>query len=228
MIEYYYIMPRRNVVFTSGEIYHVFNRTVGKERVFSTLSHLHRISEIVNYYRFSQRLRYSQYRLLKQEARHEYISAILKTPQIVEIYTFSFMPNHFHFLLKQTREFGIKSFISNIQNSFAKYFNIRYDRHGTLFQNSFRGAWIESDEQCLHVSRYIHLNHVTEFIVPFERLSSYPFSSFPNYVGADTPSWVNTKFILSMFPSREHYISFVADQVEYQRALAKLKHVLLE
>lgn len=68
------------------------------------------------------------------------------------------MPNHFHFLIEQTADKGIASHMQRFINSYAHYVNIKYKRVGPLFQGLFKGVLIESDEQFLHVSRYIHLN----------------------------------------------------------------------
>lgn len=221
-------MPRRNVVFATDQIYHIFNRSVGREMIFPSLLHLRRIFELVSYYRFPQTLRYSQFKLLNSTAKSTYLFSMNNKPSLVEIYTFAFMPNHYHFLLKQTHDNGIRQFIANIQNSYAKYFNLRHDRTGTLFQNSFQGKWIETDEQFMHVTRYIHLNPVTSFIISFDRLDSYPFTSFADYTSNRKTSWLNKKILHEMFGSQNKYQSFVADQVDYQRTLAGLKDVLID
>jgi putative transposase len=221
-------MQVRKTVFATKEIYHIFNRSIGREQIFITMSQLNHIIETVEFYRFPQTIRLSEYKKLNKEAKEVYLFQVQQRDPLVEIYAFSFMPNHYHFLLRQTAENGIKRFISLIQNSYAKYFNTRYERHGSLFQSPFQGKWIENDEQLLHVSRYIHLNHVTAYIITFEQLLTYPYCSLPLYLCNTTISWVNTELILDMFSSREAYRSFVEDQIDYQRTLAKIKDVTLE
>lgn len=218
----------RNVVFANDEIYHIYNRSVGRESIFTSLFQLKHILETIDYYRYPQILRLSEFKKLKLEAKQLYISNIEKRGPLVEIYVFSFMPNHYHILLKQTHEGGIRQFISVLQNSYAKYFNTKYDRHGSLFQSPFKGRWIESDEQFLHVSRYIHLNHVTSFIITFEKLLDYQYSSFPDYIGNKKRQWLNTDLIIGMIGSKEYYKKFVEDQVDYQRTLASIKNEIIE
>ena len=42
--------------------------------------------------------------------------------------------------------------------SYAKYFNIKYEEVGSLFQDRFRAKLIETDAYLLELSRYIHRN----------------------------------------------------------------------
>lgn len=221
-------MPQRDVVLATNEIYHIYNRSNGKESIFHTQNTLRKVLEIIHYYRFPQRIRLSQFDKLSKDAKESYLLRMKNATPLIEIYTFAFMPNHYHFLLKQLEEDGIVKFISTIQNSYAKYFNTRYDRSGNLFQNSFKGKWIDTDEVFMHVSRYQHLNPVTKFMLPFEKLAAYPWTSFQQYCTPNANSFVNTQFLLDMFPSREAYIHFVSDQVDYQRTLDKLRDYILE
>jgi putative transposase len=163
-------MQHRSTVFATDEIYHIYNRTVGREQIFTTKSLLLHIFETIEFYQYPQIIRLSEFKKLNREARELYLFRLKEKSPIVDIYAFSFMPNHYHLLLKQTAENGIRHFISLLQNSYAKYFNTRYDRHGSLFQSPFQGKWIENDEQFMHISRYIHLNHVTSYVIPFEEL----------------------------------------------------------
>jgi len=220
-------MYRRKTVLAEGEIYHIFNRSVGREQIFTTLPQLKHIFETVEFYRYPQTIRLSEYKKLNRETREVYHFQLQQKHPLIEIYAFSFMPNHYHLLLRQTAENGIKRFISLIQNSYAKYFNTRYERDGSLFQSPFQGKWIENDEQFLHVSRYIHLNHVTSYIVPLEQLQTYQYCSFAYYLDNQTCSWINTKPILDMFPSKEAYKAFVEDQADYQQTLARIKDVII-
>ena len=88
------------------------------------------------------------------------------------------MPNHFHLLLKQTIDNGISHFLSKFTNSYTKYFNTKYNRVGPVFQGVFKSVHIESDEQLMHLSRYIHLNPVVSAVVEKQNLLSYPLVIF--------------------------------------------------
>lgn len=59
--------------------------------------------------------------------------------------------------------------------SYAKYFNKKYNRVGTLFQDRFKAVLIENDEQYQYLIEYIHKNPVRAGIVETEDV--YPYSS---------------------------------------------------
>ncbi|MBI2621616.1 MAG: transposase [Candidatus Levybacteria bacterium] len=220
-------MPRRRFVLATNETYHIYNRSVAKESIFSSATCLNKIIEISDYYRYHQELRLSKFKKLPVDQKKSYLDSIKNREKLVDIYSFAFMPNHYHFLLKQLVDNGIVNFISNFQNSFAKYFNIKNDRNGALFLNPFKGKRIESEDQFVHVSRYIHLNPVTSYLVEFKDLPDYPWTSFRIYhYGLNL--FVNTKLILESFKSIKSYYNFVEDQVDYQRSLALIKDLVLE
>ena len=221
-------MPQRNVVLAANEVYHVFNRSIAKAPLFSTKWNLNKVLEIAEFYMYPQVLRLSKLRLLPPDAKKEYIAVYRKKKPLVEIYSFAFMPNHYHFLLKQFSDNGISRFISNVQNSFAKIYNLKNDRNGALFQNSFKAKRAETEEQFLHISRYIHLNPVTSYIIEFKNLETYPYTSFPYYAGENSNLTVNIEVILGLIGSKENYTQFVSDQVEYQRELALIKDLIIE
>lgn len=149
----------------------------------------------------------------------------------VEILAYCLMLNHFHFLLKQISDKGISIFMANLQNSYVKYFNIKNGRAGPLFQSMFKAVIIETDEQLLHVSRYIHLNPSTAYIVEPENLEDYMWSSLNSYLDKNFNNanyFVNPKIIMSFFEKSEDYKKFILDQASYQRELDKIKHLTLE
>src|SRR3990167_3633398 len=219
-------MPRRKFVLATNETYHIYNRSVARESIFSSAIYLRKIVEISDYYRYRQQLRLSQFNNLPIDQKKEYIKSRKNKTRLVEIYAFAFMPNHYHFLLRQLTDNGITNFISNLQNSFAKYFNIKNDRNGSLFQNSFKGKRIESEEQLVHVSRYIHLNPVTSYLIELDDLVDYPWTSFRLY-HYDLDLFVNKELLMESFKSKDDYYKFVADQVDYQRTLDKIKNLVL-
>lgn len=221
-------MPIRSPILAIDEVYHVFNRTVGNEEVFSSRRNLGRAIDVTDYYRFLQRIRYSKFRTLPKEQKESYLSSIKNQKPLVDIFCFSFMANHYHLLLKQLKEDGILKFISNFQNSFAKYFNLKNNRHGTLFQNSFKAKRVEAEEEFLHISRYIHLNPVTSLLIEFKDLAFYPWTSFPWYIEEEKNRFVNTTPILENFKIKKQYQNFHSDQVDYQRKLHLIKNLILE
>lgn len=223
-------MPYRNIVFANNEIYHTYNRSVAKVPIFQRTKDYSRFLDVVNFYRNEKPpLRYSFFNRLEKERKEEFLEALTKRDRLlVEIYAFCLMPNHFHFLLKQLRERGIADFMRNLQNSYAKYFNLKYKRSGSLFQALFKAVRIETTEQLLHVSRYIHLNLVSSFIIKLGELENYPWSSFGEYMGLQRFPFANTTFILENFRSPAQYKEFIYDQADYQRALERIKHLALE
>lgn len=223
-------MPQRSVVLANNEIYHIFNRSIAGENILAPnqKANLNKAFEIVNYYRYPQKLRLSRFKILPLEFKKQYLDMLKTAVPLVEIYVFAFMPNHFHFLLKQIQDRGIARFIANFQNSFAKVFNLKNDRNGALFQNAFKAKRIITEEQCTHVSRYIHLNPVTAYLIEFNQLSGFEWTSFPAYAKDEQIPFVNTEFLLKMFGSKEKYLRFVEDQVNYQRQLALIKNLMME
>ena len=118
--------------------------------------------------------------------------------------------------------------MNNFQHSYAKYFNTKNDRTGSLFQAMFKSVRIESEEQLLHVARYIHLNPVSSFIIEIDSLPNYPWSSLKDYFSDGKKSLIDTKSILGHFKSKEDYKKFVFDQADYQQKLEGIKHLVLE
>lgn len=219
--------PRKEILVTN-EIYHIFNKSIVNDDIFIQRRYLIRALELTDFYRFPQIVRYSKFKNLSSANKKGYLTKTNKQKPLVEICSFSFMPNHYHFLLKQASDNGIVKFISNFQNSFAKYFNQRSNREGSLFKRPFKSRRITSEEELVHMSRYIHLNPVTSFLLSFKQLKSSELTSFPYYLGIKNDNVVNTDIILSLIGSKKTYLNFVSNQVDYQRKLSKIKRLLLE
>jgi len=134
------------------------------------------------------------------------------------------MPDHYHFLLKIIKDNSFSKFIGDVENSFTRYFNIKFDRKGPLWQNSFKAVEIRSNEQLLHVSRYIHLNPTTSRLV--ERPEDWIFSSYKDFI--------TDKKLLNDFMKEisindiTDYKKFVENNIEYQRDLKRIKKFLFE
>lgn len=220
----------RKLVFANDEIYHVFNRGVEKRPTFTNKRELDRALLTLDYYRYDELpLKLSKF-LIANEILKEQILENLKKDyeKLVEIVCFCFMPNHFHLLLKQKMENGISIFVSNFTNSYTRYFNTKHERIGPLFEGIFKAVRVVSDEQLVHVTRYIHLNPVSSFLVEPEDLESYKWSSYPSFLGLSENNFIVKDIVLDFFSSTKDYKKFVLDQVDYARQLEQIKYVSLE
>src|SRR3989339_2169838 len=175
-------MPYRKVIFSEGQSYHVFNRSINKEVIFNNKREINRFFSLINFYRFKTNISFSEYCSLNKENRKVIEKLNITSQARVEIYSFCLMPNHYHFLIKQLQPKGISDFISNIQNGYAKYYNIKNNRYGSLFCGMFKAISISSEEQFFHVSRYIHLNPIMANLIRIEELDYYPLTSFSSYM----------------------------------------------
>lgn len=224
-------MPRRKTPIVTNEIYHVFNRSIASVPIFQNNSDYLRMISLFNYYRFSKPpLRFSHYRHLPLKARKEYIRKLYKNGSLlIDIYSFCLMPNHLHLLLKQRSKDGISQFVGKVQNAYARYFNTKHDRSGSLFNSMFKVVRTENDEQFIHVMRYIHLNPLTSYIIKEAKdLENYKWNSFGIYIGNFSYPFVNTEFALQLFKSKEKLIEFTYNQIDYQRKLHQIKHLTLD
>ena len=213
-------MPYRKTPLVNNEIYHVFNRGVAKLPIFKDQRDQRRLLKTLYFYQFQgPKPQFSQ---LKRFKNLEFD----KNPKIVEIICYCFMPNHFHFLIRQLQDNGISEFINKISNSYTKYFNTRHNRIGPLLQGQFKAVRITSDEQLIHVSRYIHLNPTTSYLV--KDLKEYTWSSYLDYIGLRNDKLCVKEIILANFKTPEKYEQFVLDQMDYAKSLKQIERLILE
>jgi putative transposase len=224
-------MPGRLVSLVNDEIYHVFNRgiahlptflnTTDYERAFHTLIYYQNINPPIKYSTFIEQPAEDRTYVLNKLAKEKNISA--------EIICYCFMPNHFHLLLKQKQKNGISKFVGKFENSYTRYFNTKSERNGPIFQGRFKAVRIETDEQLLHVSRYIHLNPFTSSIVQkIEDLQKYIYSSYPEYLNIIHTNFFEKEPIVSHFNDINAYQIFIHNQANYQRELKRIRHLILE
>ena len=211
-------MPSRSVPFVNEEYYHIFNRGVAKMPIFNNaFDYKHFINTFLYYQVEGPKPRFSFFR--KKPI------ALKNNVKIVDIICYCLMPNHFHFLLRQKKEDGITEFVGKISNSYTRYFNVKNKRIGPLLQGEFKSVYVESNEQVLHLSRYIHLNPLIGYVA--KELNEYRWSSYPEYLGL-TDEICSKDEVLGQFKSVKDYEKFVLDQVDYARVLDFIKHKLLE
>lgn len=155
-----------------------------------------------------------------------YTRLCISQDNIVEIIAYCVMPTHIHLVLKQMKEDGISIFMGKVLNSYTRYFNLRSKRKGPLWESKFKNVEVATDEQLLHLTRYLHLNPVTASLV--EDPHDWEFSSYKEYLGEteEDKDICNYSKLLHIVP--EDYKEFVSSRKDYQRELAGLKELFLE
>ena len=190
-----------NPPFATGSYYHLYNRGVEKRNIFIAKRDYQQFLLTVDFYRKTPLpAKLSDFKRGMERAKK-----IENQINLVEIYSYCLMPNHFHFLLKQTMDGGITQFVRKFANSYTRFFNTKYDRIGPLFQGTFKAKIIENDEYLLQVSKYIHRNPLK---LNRDNLSSYPYSSYSYYLSQEKHPFCNTEFILSYFSTTNPNLSY--------------------
>jgi putative transposase len=220
-------MPRRKVLLVNKEIYHVYNKTVGNELALKATEDIKEALKRIKYYSILRDLRYSMFIKNNNFDTSEESKNTLNN-KLVEIFAYALMPNHFHFLIKQKEDNGVRIFLTNFQNSYARYYNIKNKRNGSLFQNRFKAKLITTTEQLIHLVRYIHLNPITSYIMEFEDLKNTVITSYQDYINKQEKSILNTDFILKEFQALDKFMSFHSNQVDFQRKLNKIKNLFFD
>ena len=205
-------MPARDIIFENGNIYHIFNKTIDSKKIFDAHNTCNIFLEIAEYYRSTKSITsYSIYRRLDSCKKNKIIECIhLKSYYKVQVHAYCLMPNHFHFLIQQKLDCGVQKYMSDIVNSFTRYYNILLHRKGPLFITQFKCVEVRSDEQLMHVSRYIHLNPYSSHIVKSKsELVYFEPSSYRYYISPISSEFVEVDPVLRLFGrKRENYEKF--------------------
>lgn len=214
-------MPGRIFPLVNGEVYHVFNRGSEKKNIFLQSRDYGRYIKTFYYYQFEG----PKPRLSLLNKNNFTRFSPNSNSKLIEILSYCLMPNHIHFLLKQLKINGISIFMSQVSNSYTKYFNIKYKRVGALLQGVFKNKIVQSNEQLMHLSRYIHLNPVVSGLV--SQPENYTWSSYREYAEGIS-GYCSTDLVMSLFSSRKEYCEFTKAQIDYGKNLELIKHQLLE
>lgn len=211
------------------ETYHIFTRSIADFQIFNENSGFFRMQQLIKYYKVDNTAKFSDFisfKIVQKEGFNNVLEAISKDKdKFVQIIAYCIMPTHLHLILRQLTQNGIPIFMKDILNSYTRYFNIKHKRKGPLWESRFKSVLVDSDEQLLHLTRYIHLNPVTAQLV--DHPEKWDFSSYREYLD-QTNDYANIcQFdnILQIKPLL--YRKFVSDRISYQRELAKIKSLIM-
>lgn len=194
--------------------YHVYNRGVDKRNIFENEKDFSTFLSYVKTYLLPKDELGLQNNILsnktnsteKDKARK--LLHLKNFSEDIELHAYALLPNHFHFLIRQQSN-AMQSFMNALGTRYSMYFNKKYKRIGVLFQDVYKAVLIESEEQLLQVSRYIHLNPSRwNKIIPSKwNESSYP-CSLPEYLNLRTTTWINKEYVLNFFSKRHSNLSY--------------------
>ncbi|PIQ89214.1 MAG: hypothetical protein COV72_04225 [Candidatus Omnitrophica bacterium CG11_big_fil_rev_8_21_14_0_20_42_13] len=214
----------------TGEIYHIFNKSIAGFTIFNNNDEYQRILVAMKYYTVNKHSsclsRFLEIKNKPQANIQIEIDNYLATKtKIIDIIAYCIMPTHIHLILKQLKENGISEYVNNLCNSYTRFFNTKHKRKGPLWESRFKSRLVRDDNQLLHLTRYLHLNPTTAFIV--DRPESWQYSSYQEYTQIEkTTKFCNFRDLIDM--PTEEYKKFNDDRISYQRELAQIKDLIMD
>ena len=182
-----------------GSYYHIYNRGINRENIF--------VEE-------------DNYRYFLELLSHHILP-------IADVYAYCLLPNHFHLLVRIKTEKDLTGFqnlsglprpsqkFSNLFNAYAKAFNKRYNRTGSLFQRPFGRVEVTSDAQLFNLVTYIHRNPERHGLV--EDFWDWPYSSYRTLVSGTGDSHLNRAEVMSWFENISNFEQAHQQDVDLER-----------
>ena len=166
-------MPRAAREKSESGIYHVMLRGVNKQQIFE---------EKEDYEKFIQ------------------ILEDCKEVSKFELYAYCLMGNHIHLLLRVEKE-PLETVFRRIGSRFVYWYNIKYERHGHLFQDRYKSEPIDDDAYFVVALRYILRNPVKAGLCKYAK--DYQYSSFKDYASSEEYTLSDTEMGLSLIGKEE-------------------------
>lgn len=192
------VMPKYREILVPGEYFHVFNRAVGNEKLFLIED---------NYYHFL-------------DLYQKYISPVS------ELFSYSLLPNHFHFFLRfknsmeifkqmelvecsyselhMQPKFLVQQF-SNFFNAYTKSLNFQFGRKGKLFIEPFCRRSVNYPGYYTKLVHYVHSNPVHHGLS--KTVEKWPYSSYHSIVNGEN-NFVNCDEVIKWFGSVDSFVKF--------------------
>jgi len=183
----------RLIKFTPGEYFHIYNRGTNKMNIFLNDFEYNRFKKLLYLVNSKNTIKFSDIETKKTSPCPTW--TIERGQTLVDIGAYCLMPNHFHLLIKSKGEKDTATFLQRLLTSHSKYFNIKYNRSGSLFQGKSKAIHIIGDNYLKYIFSYIHLNPIkiiqgdwkengiNNISLAKEYLDSYEYSSYFDFLG---------------------------------------------
>jgi putative transposase len=213
-------MGQRKISLMNGEYYHVYNRGVDKRSLFSDSGDLRRFFRSIKEFNVIEPIQ-GLHRIDNSSKELRGLTTQETGQKLVNIICYCINLNHFHFLLKQEVNNGISEFMKRLGGGYTRYFNIKHDRSGSLFQGTFKSSHISSDEHLLRMSAYVNLNFKVHNY-NLRGLTTQVMSSWGEYAGGigsisnvtKENSICDTSVIMKYFKTKRNYKKFAEKTIK--------------
>jgi len=212
--------------FVNGDYYHLYNHAIADKNIFDDPRDHIRFLSLLKEFNTNNHI---ELRRLKSNYKYNLVAHDFSQPY-VKIIAYCLMSNHFHLIIEQLTDGGITNFMQKIGTGYTMYYNTRYESRGHIFSNSFLANHIQTDDQLLYTTTYVHMNPVKKNKnvlydlkvdkEKLERLISYPWSSLPQYLNIDdNKNYAELKYLRP--PINKEIINKILGQVSYKDYLFK-------
>ncbi len=201
-----------------AEIYHVLTRGVDKRKIFLDQKDYLRFIHDLFEFNDEAPVNTTFYVFRNAIARREVGKERKPRKLLVKIHAFCLMPNHYHLLLTPKIEGGIPRFMKKLNMGYARYFNEKYKRKGTLFEGRYKNIIVKNEAHFIHLPYYIHLNpldlkfpewrsrELKNYKEAIKFLENYRWSSHLDYLGVPNfPSVTQREFLMEFFGDHKEY-----------------------
>ena len=171
-------MARKPREYGKSEMYHVIIRGNNKQNIFYD----------------NQDYNFLLYRLKKYSKQLE-----------IKIFAYCLMSNHVHILIGNANK-NMSKLMLKLNTSYSRYFNIKYERTGHLFQGRYLSKPVENEARFKTVIRYILQNPEK---IGLSRFCDYPWNSFRETIESQNKyNIIDSSTVLSFFDKKKLFIKF--------------------
>jgi REP element-mobilizing transposase RayT len=223
----------QKIFFEKNQFYHICTRAVERRSIFTQSDDCFRFL----FYMYAANIGSPEVNLYRRDVE-QFVRSLLNGEEpkkklvikehepLVNIASFILVGDHVHLLLYALSENGIPKFMQKLKTAFAKYFNLKHEREGTLFARPYKAVPVTTDVQLTAVLFYINIKNGLDVWRPgwkkggindhewesfFQFLHGYHFSSFPDIFGKRNSKilaprdWINKWFGDAMETGREEF-----------------------
>ncbi len=208
----------RKLQFENREFYHIYNRGNNKRPIFLKHFDLQRFIQSLIEFNVEGPIGSIYAASFNKDSLRGSAS---KSRRLVDFVCYCLNPNHFHLLVRQLIDAGIKDFMHKLGTGYTMYFNSKHELNGGLFQGRYKAIHVNTNDYLLYLSAYINLNPEAHQLRG--SASKLCQSSWDEYSGnkssrsSDKSSrnkLCNTKIILSQFKTTDDYKKFAEETLE--------------